>query len=149
MVVGSCEITSESVFFLRHKDVGHRSPKASQIITEPPSLKEVCVLVMFCCLSPLEGHCVSALIWLGQKLPLETTSQWTEIKKTMFCRVCVCMAMFRLFLVHYLTLVLISFVSAYRTPSGKTPPGLYFLRRKQMWRRLSWFKSFQNLTRIK
>lgn len=39
-------MTSESFLSLLHKDLAPRSSKASQIITESPSLK-VCVLVMF------------------------------------------------------------------------------------------------------
>lgn len=153
IVLLRCEMTSESVFFFHCKDLGRRSEKAAHIITEPPSLKEAFVLVMwvFFVFQPLrEKNCVAALIWLGQEPQLDSSSHWTGKKNSFYV-----VFMFHLFLFHYSApvLMLLSFFfrlsTAYRTPSGKTHPGLYFWRRKQMWGCLSSFKCSQNLTRTK
>lgn len=48
-----------------------------------------------------------------------------------------------------IVLFYISVSSVWLVPLGKTPHGLYFWRRKQVWGWLNLFKSWQNSTRIK
>lgn len=93
-------MTSESVFFFHCKDLGRRSEKAAHIITEPPSLKEAFVLVMwvFFVFQPLrEKNCVAALIWLGQEPQLDSSSHWTGKKKQFLCGVYVPFILISLF----------------------------------------------------
>lgn len=151
IVLGRCKMTSESVFSLYPKDLVPRSSKVPQIITKPPSLKEVCVLVMFFVFLPSRENSVAALNWLGQSQLELLRLDWNE--KTHFCRVCLCMAVIHSFVFYYLThfeyTYYFSVSSVYLIPLGKIHPGLCFLRRKLMWRWLSLFKSLQSLTRIK